>query len=132
VADAVDREHHHIGAAHQATQKPAAIVDAAVVMQEAGAQPFAQRAQMAQPVGAAADIEQRQAGEGRGGNCLTILGFRPETRFDRFELRAKCAFAPFQRAALLTLVSERVVRARQPLLGPTAPARPRCSRPCWA
>ena len=88
MADAVDREHHHIGAAHQTAQKPAAIVDAAVVMQEAGAQPVAQRTQVPELVGAAADIEQRQAGERGGGNRVAVRRLRPETRFDRFQLLA--------------------------------------------
>ena len=63
MADAIDRKHHEIGPADQAGEQPAAILDAAIMMQEFRAQLFAERAQMAELGRAPADIEQRQAGE---------------------------------------------------------------------
>src|SRR5215470_7811264 len=51
VADAIDREHHQVGAADEAAQQAAAIVDAAVMVQKTSTQPFAGLAQMADFVG---------------------------------------------------------------------------------
>src|SRR5260370_16734817 len=70
---------------------------------------------MSELAGAAATIEQCEAGEGRGCSRRTALRFRPESRLERFQLLAEGALAPLQRAALLALATEFGVRPRQPL-----------------
>ena len=52
---------------------------------------------MAELVGAAADIEQCEAGEGGGRSRPTVLRLRPEARLERFQLLAEGAFAPLRR-----------------------------------
>jgi hypothetical protein len=46
VADAIDREQHGISAADETGQQPATFLDAAVMVQEYGTEPFGVRAQM--------------------------------------------------------------------------------------
>ena len=55
MADAIHRKHHHIGAADETREESAAVIDAAIVVKKTGAELLAERAQMAQLIGARAE-----------------------------------------------------------------------------
>src|SRR5262245_11038076 len=63
VADAVDREEQMVGPADEAGQKGRAVLDTAIVVQEARARAFDQRLELRNLMHACAHVEDRAAGE---------------------------------------------------------------------
>src|SRR5262245_63222811 len=91
VADAVDREEQVVGPADEAGQKCRAVLDAAIVVQEAGARSFNQRLELRNLMHACAHVEDGTAEElGRslvvGGRWLEQAD---EVVLDRYDLAGK-------------------------------------------
>jgi hypothetical protein len=61
MADAIDREEHVISAAHEAGQQSRTMLDAAIMVEETRSDTLAQSLQLRNLIGAATDVENRDA-----------------------------------------------------------------------
>src|SRR5712671_3872011 len=86
MADAVDREDHAIGPADQAGKQPRAVLDAPVVMEKTPACALDQCLELRDLMGAAADIQDRDAREVESLRTRFRPGERGQMALDEVEL----------------------------------------------